>query len=369
MPVKERNRSIDILRAIAIVLVVLGHSFPIPGCEWWQSHFSAGSYRMALFLFISGYLFRDIEWSDLPSFVWRKTKNLVFPLIGWNIVYAGIVSIINFRHPVNYLPSTEQVWNMHDLFIEPFITGHQYLLNLATWFVGLLYIAILLYGLIHLLSKRLPAWGVLILYTIVAAVGLYCNSLQLEGKGWLVVERILFALYFIQLGKGFRIYFEPLLKAKHLWWTMLLLLGAWCAVVYGTDKTYLWAFMNFSGAIVRPIVAGTLGCLFWMVACKLIALLIPKNGIETAIGNGTWSIMTNHLLVRFLFCWIFVHFWGNDTMQYGFQNDFWFFPRSPKFLSGYTLLYLLSITLEVSLPVLWQIYFDRFKARLARLRH
>ena len=127
MPVKERNRSIDILRAIAIVLVVLGHSFPIPGCEWWQSHFSAGSYRMALFLFISGYLFRDIEWSDLPSFVWRKTKNLVFPLIGWNIVYAGIVSIINFRHPVNYLPSTEQVWNMHDLFIEPFITGHQYL--------------------------------------------------------------------------------------------------------------------------------------------------------------------------------------------------------------------------------------------------
>ena len=45
MPIKERNRSIDILRAIAIVLVVLGHSFPIPGCEWWQSHFSAGSYR------------------------------------------------------------------------------------------------------------------------------------------------------------------------------------------------------------------------------------------------------------------------------------------------------------------------------------
>lgn len=364
MPTKERNRSIDILRSVAIVLVVIGHSFPIPGCEWWQTHFSAGSYRMALFLFISGYLFKDIEWSNFPGFIGRKTKNLVVPLIGWNIVYAGIVSLINLRHPVEYLPPTAQVWNVHDLFVEPFITGHQYLLNLATWFVGLLYIAILLYGIIHIISKRLPAWAMLIVYALIAAAGLYCNSLGLPGKGWLVAERVMLALFYIQLGRCFRIYIEPLLQAKHLWWMCLVLLGAWCAVVYGTSRYYLWAFMNFSGCIIRPLAAGTLGCLFWMVACKQIAEWVPKNRIETAIGNGTWSIMTNHLLVRFVFCWTFVHFFGDDLMREAFSRDFWFFPRSEAFLSGYTLLYLLAITLEVALPVVWQIYFDKFKERV-----
>lgn len=368
MPMKERNRSIDILRAVAIVLVVIGHSFPIPGCEWWQTHFAAGSYRLALFLFISGYLFKDIEWSNFLDFIGRKTKNLVVPLIGWNIVYAGIVSLINLRHPVEYLPSTAQVWNLHDLFVEPFISGHQYLLNLATWFVGLLYIAILLYGLIHLLSKHVPAWAMLIVYAFIASGGLYCNALDLPGRGWIVVERVLFALFFIQLGRCFRIYIEPLLNPKHLWWVFLLLLGAWCAVVYGTGRMYLWFSMNFSGGIVRPIVAGALGCLFWMVACKQIALWIPQNRAETAIGNGTWSIMTNHLLVRFMFCWTFVHFFGDELMQFAFRNDFWFFPRSTEFLSAYTLLYLLAITLEVALPVLWQIVFDKLKALMSGAR-
>ena len=60
MPAKERNRSIDILRAIAIILVVFAHMFPIPGGAWLSEHFHASSYRLAIFLFISGYLFRDI---------------------------------------------------------------------------------------------------------------------------------------------------------------------------------------------------------------------------------------------------------------------------------------------------------------------
>lgn len=367
MPVKERNRAIDILRAIAIILVVIGHMFPVPGCEWWQTHFSAGCYRMALFLFISGYLFRDIEWADFPDFIGRKTKNLLVSLIGWNIVYACIVSLINLRHPVNYLPPTSQIWNWHDLFIEPFVVGHQYLLNLATWFVGLLFLAILLYGLIYLISKRLPAWAMLIIYTGIAAFSLFCaRSLPHSGIS-LVLMRIGYALFFIQLGACFRIYAEPLLNAKNLWWVLLILAAAWCAVVYGENRSFIWLFMNFNGCIIRPIVAGALGCLFWMVAAKQIALLIPKNRIETAISNGTWSIMTNHLLVRFMFCWTFVHFFADDAIRNAFSNDFWFFPRSADFLSGYTLLYLLALTLEITIPALWQIYFDKFKERIRSL--
>ena len=50
MPAKERNRSIDILRAIAIILVVFAHMFPVPGGAWLSEHFHASSYRLAIFL-------------------------------------------------------------------------------------------------------------------------------------------------------------------------------------------------------------------------------------------------------------------------------------------------------------------------------
>lgn len=368
MPTKERNRSIDILRAIAIVLVVIGHSFPVPGCEWWQTHFSAGSYRMALFLFISGYLFKDMEWKDFGSFLVRKTRSLLIPLIGWNIAYAAIVSIINLRHPAVYLPPTSQIWNWHDLLVEPFVGGHQYLLNLATWFVGLLYLTLIIYSIIYLLTKRLPAWALLLFYTGIAALSLYGATVLTHSGIWLVVMRIGLAIFFIQLGSCFRRYIEPILKSQYLWLVMLVLAGAWCWAVYGGEGVYyIWSFMNFSDRIVQPILAGALGCMFWMVASKQIALLIPKNRVETAIGNGTWSIMTNHLLVRFLFCWAFVHFFHNDDwMREAFSRDFWFFPRDEHFLSWYTGLYVLAITLEVAIPVFWQIYFDKFKAVLTQ---
>lgn len=356
---KARNRAIDILKIIAILLVVLGHMQPIPGGVWLAHHFPIYSYHLALFLFASGYLFRDIEWRDLGRYVWRKTYTLALPLIGWNIVYAGIVSLINLRLPANYLPPTAQVWNMHDLFIEPFIGGHQYLLNLATWFVGMLYLTLLIFALIHLLSKRLPEWSLLLLYLCLAILALYDASIQLPAKGWLVLSRIAYALLFVQAGRCFRIYLEPHLTLKHIAWLLPVTLIAWYLVMLNGDHLYVLLWMNFEGAVVRPILGALLGCLFWTFVSIVLAKLIPANRIETALSTSTWSIMTNHLLVRFLFCWAFVHFYQDPAMREWFANDFWFFPRGAGFL--WIGLYGTAILLEVTLPTLWQLGFDRLK--------
>ena len=360
MPIKERNRAIDILRAITIVLVVFGHMFPIPGGAWLASHFHANSYRLAIFLFISGYLFRDIQWREYGSFVWRKTKSLVIPFIGWNIAYAGMVSIINLRLPVDYLPSTRSAWSFHSLFVEPFISGHQYTLNLAMWFVGMLFIALLVYGLISLLTKRVPNWAMLIIYMVIAILGLYSARFTMPARSLIILQRTAYALFFIQFGRCFRLYIEPLLKPNHLWCILLIIVPIWFCVMLGSGYSYSLVWMQFDGCIIRPIIAGMFGCTFWMIACKQIALLVPKNSIETAISNSTWSIMTNHLLVRFMLCWAFVHFSHDATLYEAFRTNVWFLPDSVWF-------YYAAIVLEVALPVLWQIYFDKFKARVVRL--
>lgn len=360
MPAKERNRAIDILRAIAIILVVVAHMFPIPGGEWLAAHFHANSYRLAIFLFISGYLFRDFEWSDYGQFAWRKVKNLLVPFIGWNIVYACIVSLINLRRPVDYLPPTSSVWTFNSLFVEPFISGHQYTLNLATWFVGMLFIALLVYGVLFLLTKRVPDWMMLIIYLGVAFLGLYSARFPMPVRSFVILQRTAYALFFIQFGRCFRLYIEPLLTPQRLWWILLLIVPAWYCVMLGSGYSYSLVWMQYDGCIVRPVIAGMFGCTFWMIASKQIELLIPKNKIETAISNSTWSIMTNHFLVRFMLCWMYVHYAQDAALYDAFRNNVWFIPSGPKF-------YYTALAIEVAIPVLWQIYFDKFKELLRHI--
>lgn len=334
---------------------------PIPGGAWLEHHFPIYSYHMALFLFASGYLFRDIEWKDFGRYVWRKTRTLAIPLIAWNVVYACIVSLVNLRHPANYLPPTIQIWNLHNLLVEPFIGGHQYLLNLATWFVGMLYLTLLVFGLIHLINKRVPEWLLLLVYLACAILSLYSATLDLSARNWLVLQRIAYALFFVQLGRCFRIYIPPYLNTKYIWGLIGVVLIIWYCAMLGGDKLYVLAFMNFEGAIVRPIAGGILGCLFWMLVSLQLARIIPSNKLETLISISTWSIMTNHLLVRFMICWTFVHFAQDPALREAFANDFWFFPRSTELMSWYTCLYVLSAVLIIALPTMWQVMWSKYR--------
>lgn len=356
-PITERNRSIDILRNIAITLVVLGHMFPIPGIMWLQHYFPIYSYHMALFLFVSGYLFKDMEWQDYGAFVWRKTYTLAIPLIAWNVVYAGIVSLINLRHPTNYFPTTESIWNIHNLFVEPFIGGHQYILNLSTWFVGMLYLALLIYGLFHLISKKIPEWLLLLIFAIMAFTAIYSATLPTNIRILLVPQRIAYALFFIQFGRCFRIYIEHMITAKNIGWILLIILIARFGIMIGGDHAYVLVWMRFDGDMLRPLLLGMLGCLFWMLLSIQIAHLIKPNKLEILIGTSTWSIMTHHLLVRFMICWIVVHFSNDLSLREKFVTDLWFFPPGVS-------IYIMAIVLEIGLPILWQFIFDKFKKRI-----
>lgn len=350
MAIKDRNRAIDILKAVAIILVVMGHMGFVPRLGGsFEYYFPIYSYHLPLFLFCSGYLFRDMDWSDFGWFVWRKTRSLAFPLIGWNIVYAGIVSIINLRHPVNYLLPTEQIWTLQNLFLEPFVSGHQYWLNLATWFVGMLYLTLLVYGLLHLIAKHIPEWIMLIFFLILAFLALYSASIPLESRVWLVAQRIALALFFVHFGRCFRIYIEPVLQYKHLWWILIVIaLVAYCTRIMNGEHLFVMAWMRYDGCVIMPVVAGVLGCLFWMIMSMVISHLVPPNNVETILANSTWSIMTNHLLVRFLFCWAFVHFTQNLEARELFATNPWYFPQD------YTWLYHAALFLQIAIPCVWQ---------------
>lgn len=76
----NRNRRIDILRAITIILIVMYHegSFP-PSLFWTSKFFPLGTYIICLFFFVSGYLFKPFEIKETGKFVLNHCHTRILP--------------------------------------------------------------------------------------------------------------------------------------------------------------------------------------------------------------------------------------------------------------------------------------------------
>lgn len=100
---KERNLYIDVLKAINIILVILGHCIQYGTGGNYGEYYSffyhpvfifIYSFHMPMFILISGYLFayscKDRAWHTVLI---SKSKQLLIPLAGWSII-TTIIQII-----------------------------------------------------------------------------------------------------------------------------------------------------------------------------------------------------------------------------------------------------------------------------------
>lgn len=97
----KRDVTLDIVRGIGIILMVIGHiGYPLNSFIY--------LFHMALFFIISGYFFNDKCWQTLKEvkfYILRKIKTLYIPFIIWNIL---LILLHNFFISIN-LYSTDYV--------------------------------------------------------------------------------------------------------------------------------------------------------------------------------------------------------------------------------------------------------------------
>lgn len=125
---KKRDYNIDMVKAIAVILVVLGHiiQYICVRDGYWENHVFRYiySFHMPLFMFISGYLsFRpdkelDFEWLKqrairlmIPFLVW------IVPLYMYNKVYT-VQSIGSFLGGIMKSPDAGGLWFFEVLFLN-----------------------------------------------------------------------------------------------------------------------------------------------------------------------------------------------------------------------------------------------------------
>ena len=124
---KKRNDYIDIVKGIAIVLVVIGHCIQFGSGK---AYFLEGDYfsnpvfkfiysfHMPLFMLVSGYLFYYSINRDVWSIIKSKFIGIILPLISWHTLYQFICIIngdhISFR--VFFLSYFHTLWFLRALF-------------------------------------------------------------------------------------------------------------------------------------------------------------------------------------------------------------------------------------------------------------
>lgn len=135
---KDRNRTIDILRGIAVLAVLLGHAIQRGLIINYETNFLFKiiySFHMPLFVVLSGYsLCRYTKKYD-KNFILKKFKQLVIPTFIWSYIiyfvrnfnFVGIKDFINF--PQSFLAYTKLlllhpdyvIWFLYTIFICIFI--------------------------------------------------------------------------------------------------------------------------------------------------------------------------------------------------------------------------------------------------------
>jgi len=130
---KERNLTLDIARAICIILVVAGHYFPLDSPKWWKVvNDFIFSFHMPLFLFLSGYVFM-LTWKkeSFSDFYVKKIKRLFVPYL----VVSILVTTLKLISQINGLNVECKVdyFSFLKIFYEPAAAEYLWFIWVLMW--------------------------------------------------------------------------------------------------------------------------------------------------------------------------------------------------------------------------------------------
>lgn len=295
---REENKQMRILSAIGMILVVAGHLgyslFDVGGL------FPYYSFHVFIFLFVSGYFYREEAEQHLLRYIGKKCKALLLPYFIWNLVY-GILAVLLHRTGFS-IGGELTLWN---LFIEPFVSGHQFLYQFPAWFVP----ALFLIEVLNVLGRKVLSFLHLkkewLIFAVSLLLGIATVVLAKGGHVWGYYKfpgRLLFMMPGFQLG---RIYKEKLENRVNK-----ISDGRYFFVVVGVQLltticcrglafSAVWV-TGFANAAFIPYLTVVTGIAFWLRISDWISRIPSACSWFMEIGRHTYAIMMHHVF------WFFV---------------------------------------------------------------
>ena len=301
-----------LLYAIGIIIIVSGH-LEHQGFSLAYELFPPYAFHLGLFVFASGYLYKETAIDAPGKYILKKVKQLLLPLYLWNFFYAGVITVLSYANFSIGSPVT-----FESLFIRPITDGHQFGFNLSGWFIIPLFILqvinVLLRNLFNKLHIRINEIIFFIISMFLGITGVYLASIGYNTGVWLNIVRVLYFVPFYSLGIFYRKVLEKYDSLPSIWY-FTIVIGLQLLIIFIYKKTPVYApswCNNFTDGPVLPFIVAFLGIAFWFRIVKLLTPILGQNKYVNIIANNTYPIMINHLFVSFLINSVFA-FMTKDT--------------------------------------------------------
>ena len=318
-PASEMDASyrMRVLSAIAISFVVLGHvnftgSLEVTLTEplTFQGWFPYYSFHLPLFLFVSGYFFRDLPqdkafFPALLRWIGKKAGKLLIPYY----LFSGLSLLFNtLIHSQGF--TFGDSFSLTDWLISPWTKP--YFVSFATpaWYLPALFIAevylLLLRSVFRLIIKRGPLREILLVaVTLVLGVAaVYYNATAAPSGTALVYLRSAVMLFFMQAGALYCRHLEKHDRLKSGWYFLIVFAAQFLLIVLsgnGSLSPGLYELKDFGKTGWVCFAGGLTGLMLWLRVSGFVASLPRQSRFLTFVGKNTLYIMGLHVFSWFLF--------------------------------------------------------------------
>lgn len=297
----KRNTTFTILSAIAMILVIMGHlGFDaLTFCGLFPYY----SYHVLIFVFVSGYFYKPENETQVAHYILHKVKMLLVPYFLWNLVYGLIAMAL--RNAGFQIGGEFTLWN---LFVAPFIGGHQFMYNATAWFVPALFMLEVcnvvgrkLLSAIHIKNE----WLIMALYLAVGCFAVFMAKRGSVYDYYKIPGRLMVMAPSLQLGRLYREKLEKVdLTPSIIYIPLLLVMNLVIGRTHGgLAYSVVWV-TGFANTPLTPFITALTGIALWLRISKLLARLISKcsegNVVRRFVeyfGAHTYDVMMHQLII------------------------------------------------------------------------
>lgn len=332
---KGINKNIDyrfkILYVFGILMVVCSHTNG-GGISIFDAWFPYGGLHLNLFMFGSGYFYKQYSEDHIKRYIMKKIKTLIIPLYVYTIIYGAIVLFLKKR---GFNIGGE--FTLYNILVMPIINGHQFVYNMGGWFVVPLFMVeicnVVFRRLFRFFKVRMTEYSYFIFYIILGLSGNQLACTEYLNGWWLVLIRMLYFIPFYELGIFYKRIFEKYdAKIPNIWYfTFIFTIKLVIACIYKKMPIYTLSWCNdFTEGPIMPIIVGYLGIAFWFRIAVIVEPIIWKSKYINLIADNAYSIMMNQffgfMIVKSIYavtnCTYFIF---RDFDWANYKNNIWWY--------------------------------------------
>lgn len=339
-----RTPSFTILKAIAIILVVIAHSAA-------PAYLSNFAYMVGVpaFFVLSGYFFKLDNLDNTSDFVIRRTKTLYLPFIKWGVFFLILHNLffeIGFlsesygnaqggvTHPYNWTQAAQHLWSMvfNMSGYDPFMAG-------AFWFFRALFLANIAFIFLFKTTRQLGKFKTSTLQVVSVIVLAFLLALWQASMGLHITGvaqggyRELMGI--VLLGIGFLLRRADETPDSSIWHNPIIMLAASSVVLMILTFVYPISMAAKPGSVLSvPIltIAGT-AAFIWLRGLSEFILQLPDKYTQWLqfTGENSLYIFVFHLLAFKVASMIKVGVYqldwamvgGHPVVQHELGDGFW----------------------------------------------